>query len=170
MNFPHWSLLSKRIFIFKVFIFLPFFFSFFLFLFWLSHSIWSSRARNQIQDTVATLLKLQQLWILTHCARPGNEPASQHSRDTTYPTVPQWEPLCLFFSFSLQIDSQLVYFSIFVWEIIKINETKMLIFICQIYWVFFWLNQKREFIRRSPKPLMFCLFQNVIYLESYRTF
>ena len=35
---------------------------------------------------------------LTHCARPGIKPVSQHSQDTTNPVAPQWELLETFIS------------------------------------------------------------------------
>ena len=34
---------------------------------------------------------------LSHCARPGMEPVSQHSRDGTDPVVPQWELHVIYF-------------------------------------------------------------------------
>ena len=47
------------------------------FLFWLSHSIWRSRPRDQIQPQLWLMLQLQQHWILlTHFVGPGIKPAS----------------------------------------------------------------------------------------------
>ena len=53
--------------------------------FWLPLGIWSSQARGQIRAIAAVM------GSLTHCARPGIRPASQHCRDSTDPVVPQRE-------------------------------------------------------------------------------
>ena len=67
----------------------PFFFPF---LFCLPHSTWSSQARDQIWVTVMTYAAAAtKLDHLTHGVRPGIEPASWCSRDTTYPFAPQQE-------------------------------------------------------------------------------
>ena len=58
-----------------------------LFFFWLPHGTWRSWARDQ------NLSGISNTGSLTHCARLGIEPASQCSRDTTNPTVPQQELL-----------------------------------------------------------------------------
>lgn len=53
--------------------------------------IWSSQAKDHIQVTVATYATTSaMLTLLTHCARPGNKPASSCT-DATHPVVPQRE-------------------------------------------------------------------------------
>jgi len=66
---------------------------FFLFLFWAPYRIWSSWARDQIGATVVDLCRRcsNTRSLLTHCARPGIQPAFQYSRDATDPIVPQWK-------------------------------------------------------------------------------
>ena len=57
-------------------------------------SIWSSSARDEIQDTVATYaIEAATLKPLTHCAGLGNEPAQPWWRDAADPIAPQWELL-----------------------------------------------------------------------------
>ena len=65
-----------------------YFFIYFFFLFWLPCSIWSSQARDQIRNTVATYTAaVEMLDPLTHSARLGIEPASWHCRDAAHPIV-----------------------------------------------------------------------------------
>ena len=68
---------------FFLYFFLPFFFPHF----WLPCGIWSSQARDQISVAIVKPI----LNPLCLCARPGVEPASQHSRDTAEPIVPKQE-------------------------------------------------------------------------------
>ena len=72
--------------------FIPTPYSFFLFLFWPPHGMWRSQARDQIWATVATY-NAAAAGSFIHCARPGIEPASQRSGDTTCSVAPQWELL-----------------------------------------------------------------------------
>ena len=59
--------------------------------------MWSSRARDQIQATVATCAAAAaEPEPLTHCAWPGIKPAVQGSRDTTDPIMPRQELLFYF--------------------------------------------------------------------------
>lgn len=63
----------------------------FLFFFGPLCGIWSSQAKDHIQVTVATYATTSaMLTLLTHCARPGNKPASSCT-DATHPVVPQRE-------------------------------------------------------------------------------
>ena len=63
-----------------------------LFLFWPPCSIWGFWARDWIQATVTTYAAaVATAGSLTNCARPGMEPASQCSRDTTDPLAPKQE-------------------------------------------------------------------------------
>ena len=64
---------------------------FFLF-FWLSHGIWSSQAKNQIQAAVVTYATAATMpGALTQSVGPGMELVSWHYRNTTNPVAPQWE-------------------------------------------------------------------------------
>ena len=57
-------------------------------------SIWSSRARDQLQAAVLNFEAAGETPDpLIHCARPGIKPVSWHCRDATDPIVPQQELL-----------------------------------------------------------------------------
>ena len=62
----------------------------FSFLFWPLHSIWSSRARDELQATgVPCVTAAAKPDPLTHCAGLGIEPVSWCCRDAPDPIVPQ---------------------------------------------------------------------------------